>query len=167
MLDAQQDWYWGPRYILRPNGEVAFTGSFSEFKQNYTTTQKIIDRLKAQFEKSYILKATLYKEIPFNSDDVKVFVAIVDRARTIFEARYPGSEFYVLFWDRFYDDNLTEDREELLRSLGDKGIRVRLVSNIIQDNSIAKYSIAKRDWHPNAFANKLVAEYVINNILKE
>jgi hypothetical protein len=152
---------YGPRYVLNPNGQVIFVGRFIDNKND---ENGMIARIIDQFKKSFVLKATLFKERSINSDDVNLFVAIVDRAKTILEARYPGIKFYVLFWDKFYDEKETENREKLLRGLYHRGIRVHLISNVLKDNEKSKYIIEK-DGHPNAFANELIAEYVINNIL--
>jgi hypothetical protein len=181
--------YWdkdGPRYILNQNGEVIFTGRFSDNspRKNDLAT-KGIDQLK----KSLILEKIFFKIRSINND-IDLFVAIVDKAKTIFENRYPGSKFYVLFWDKKYRsenceklldglynkgirvpliNNVLQDKncEKLLDGLYNKGIRVHLISNVLQDNDKMIYRISEYDRHPNAFANKLIAEYVINNILEQ
>ncbi len=147
----------GPRYTLNQNGEVILTGRFVDYEKSF------ISWIKKRLRKSYILRETILKENPFSSDNISLFVSIVDRARTIFENRYPGSQFYVLFWDKFVDQGGIGDREKVLHALDEKGIRAHLISNILQ-NDKSEYLI-KLDGHPNAFANKLIAEYVIDNIL--
>jgi hypothetical protein len=113
----------GPRYILNQNGEVIFTGRFIDHKIDENgMIAKIINQLK----KSLILKTALFKARSTNSDDINLFVAIVDKAWTIFEARYPGSKFYVLFWNKFDDKKGTENGKKLMQGLYNKGIRVYL-----------------------------------------
>ena len=141
--------YSSPRYVLNQYGDVVFTGRFGD---------GIIRKALWSLKKSHILEHTLFNS-SITTDDIDLFVAIIDNAKHIVESRYPGSEFHVLYWDRPLDSK----NIDVLRKLHDKTINVHLISRILKDE-MCKYTIP-RDGHPNAYANKLIAEYVTKNIL--
>jgi hypothetical protein len=93
--------------------------------------------------------------------DVELLVAIVARARDLFESRFPGARFHVIAWD--HGDAGTRG---LLDALSSRGLRLHRVADAVPD-------IAKRprryhiplDTHPNARAHRALASYVVNALL--
>jgi hypothetical protein len=159
--------YHGPKYILGKNGEVIFAGHFDDGKM---ITQKII---------KYLNKSKIYRDIIGNrrfsdqqrDSDIDLFVGIVFASKRDFERLYPGGKFHVIFWDnRFEKDEKPEKVSGWLRaikSLKDRGVAVHLTSEIIPDYQMnrSKYSISPYEGHPNALTNRIMAEYVVHNIL--
>jgi hypothetical protein len=151
----------GPKYILNKDGEAVYAGYFD--------SEKIISpkRIENQLLKSAIFQKIWWKyhgngRKPTNSDDIELFLGIVDKARRVFEARYPGSEFRVLFWDYSNNDNYSK----VIRGLNKRGVRVDLVSQILPDINSNAYTIGE-DPHPNRSAYEIIAEYVANKIVNK
>jgi hypothetical protein len=89
---------------------------------------------------------------------------ILHEARRMALADYPGAEFHVLLWD---EDNA--DNRAIRDGLRQRGITVHLMSDILPnyraDDLNEEYRIHARDAHPNARANKLIARYIVGEIL--
>jgi hypothetical protein len=76
--------------------------------------------------------------------------------------------FHVIFWDT--EDHCPRDIcQSILEGLRDKRIRVHLISNILPEynKNKTKYTIGLGDKHPNALAHGLIAQYVVENILRK
>jgi hypothetical protein len=157
--------YHGPRYVLGKNKEAIFAGNFDDI-----TLPKII--LK------YLNQSLIYRDLIgnrrfFNRDkDIELFIGIVSAAKNNFEKLYPNGKFQIIFWDNSF---LAHEKPEeiiewmnVLRYFKDKGINVHLISNILPDyqNNRLKYDISPYDKHPNVLAHRLIAEYIVKNILK-
>ncbi|MGE5444432.1 MAG: hypothetical protein ACM3SR_07500, partial [Ignavibacteriales bacterium] len=159
--------YHGPKYILGKNGEVMFAGNFDDGK---IIPQIIIKDLN---------KSLIYRDVIGNrrfigrDKDIDLFVAIVYASKRRFEKLYPGGKFHVIFWEnRFIKYEKPYKILEWLRALKylkDRGVAVHLTSEIFPDYQLSgdKYKLSHYDGHPNALANQIIAEYVIDNILKK
>ena len=101
---------------------------------------------------------------PSNEDNnVKLFGAMVLKAKKILLSKYPKSEFHVIFWG--YGTPLCLKMEEELRK---NNITTHLVSDISPDiiMNLKKYCILYPfEQHPNYRANKLIANYIVNTII--
>jgi hypothetical protein len=151
---------YGPRYVLENDGHVRLAGRLDDARNNIITTV-----VMEQLQKSLLVQI-INKRI--SSSDVALFLGIVDSSRNIFEHRYTGSMFHVIFWDT--EDHCPRDIcQAILEGFRDKRIRVHLISNILPEynKNKAKYTIGLGDKHPNALAHGLIAKYVIENILSE
>jgi hypothetical protein len=98
--------------------------------------------------------------------DLDLYLAILSEARRVALADYPHSEFHVLWWD---EDDV--DNKAISDGLRQRGITVHLMSEILPnyqaDDLNAIYRIHERDPHPNALANELIAQYVVEEILAQ
>jgi hypothetical protein len=142
----------GPRYVLSEDKKVRFAGDFSDYKLN------------KPFDDSLIYQ-NIRQNWANNRPEVDLFLGIVARSRDIIEARYPSSEFHVLLWD----NKASPDKETVLRELEAQGIPLHHISAIIPDidEHPAIYRLAfPYDWHPSARAYELIAEYVVNEIIR-
>jgi hypothetical protein len=159
----------GPRYALASDG-VTYVGQFDP--DDHT----IGGRLKDALIKSRILKHMIFARP--DSDDVDLFIAIVDKARTRFETLFPGSEFHVLFWD----ETENKHNRKVLDAFRARKIRVHLMTEIFQNIDRIRfinwgvqmtsdgidqmqYVISKYDRHPSALANQIIADYVATRII--
>jgi len=143
----------GPKYILNKDGEAVYKGHF-----DYEKIVLLEKRLTRQFHKALIYKKIWKKYFaikpgPINDDDVDLYISIVDNAKKIIEARYPGSQFHVIFWDYGKNENTTK----VIRGFQRKGIRVHLISHINPDifNKLERYHLGF-DTHPNSLAYLLL-----------
>lgn len=151
---------WGEqaaKYVLGENGEVIYQGSFQD---NSVVPRQVVSQLK----KSSIYRYFIERHRPINSDDIDLFIGIVDRSRKIIETRYPDCEFHVLLW--YHED---KNSEEILKGLKRKRIRTHLISDIlpgINGERSAEYEISKYDRHPSTLAHEMIADYVVSQIIK-
>jgi hypothetical protein len=147
----------GPRYILDENGQVVFTGHFNDYKG-------INSKLTSLLQRSAIISKIPSK---YSEEEINLFIAIIAKSRELFERNYQDAEFHVIFWDNEWH-NVRGELDRVLQGLQAREIRVHLISNILPDYNVnsAKYLIDS-DWHPNALAHRLIADYVVKNILKK
>jgi hypothetical protein len=156
----------GPRYILKDDGNVVFTGHFDDDEKKWKNNHVVLSKIKAKLKKSAILTKTIFRKRSLKSSDVDLFIAIVDRARKIFEMRNLGNKFYVIYWDIYSEDYIQKVQKEILKGFYIKGIRVYLISDIMTHSDYyLKYRISPHDGHPNKIAHKIIADWVLTKIL--
>ena len=159
----------GSRYALNPDGSLLSKGHFDDLGEGWKREHFILSKMKSQLNKSAIV-GSLRRKRTLKSDDIALFVAIVDNARKIFEMSYPGSRFYVIYWDAIFTDR-EEIRlhREVLSGLKNKAIEVYLISRILPKLSQNKmeYLISPYDAHPNSKAYQIIADYVLDNIFSK
>jgi len=136
----------------------------------------MLAKMRALLSKSEILSATILSKTTraVSRNDIDLFVAIVGKARTKFEKRYPDGKFCVIYWDVIFNTD-NEDRigkqdkinEEVLEGLRNVGIKLYRISDILLNYNDKRltYSIDAHDLHPNRTAHRILAEYVISNML--
>lgn len=142
----------GPYYEIDDNGDIVYKNKFSESDQ--------VDQLNNDISDNIILKY-LYKSMIFRKIAPRVvltlnrnsnmdrYLAIIEKARTIFETRYPGSELYIILWD---DPKFSNISVSLIhKSLLERGIKVFLVSDMLPDfrNNPEPYRLNPNDRHPS------------------
>ena len=144
------------------------TGSFKDFEKQWERKHIILSKINRQLKKSEIANKTIFRRKSVKKSDINLFVEIVDRSRKIFLSLYPGSKFYVIYWDVIFNDSKIEEiNNAVLKEFRVKGIRVYLISEILKDYKDKKleYSISQYDLHPNKKAYQIIADYVVANIL--
>ncbi len=156
-----------PHYEIDKNDKLYHAGYFDdEFER-----PPLKSRIYAILSNSYILKK-IHKPFAYNmkrlqnEDDLKRYIKIVVKSRDLFELQNPGSEFHVIFWplkDAFNNDEVLE---KTLSQLKSHNIRIHLVSDILPEyyQNNPYYQIAF-DSHPTPYANNLLAEYILKNII--
>lgn len=162
----------GPRYILNDGEELIFAGKMSDIhKEGTWRTNPLVSKwywvALAQLRKSSILKRAFFEKWSISDKDIDLYVALVDRARALFESRYPDGEFHVIFWDVKLGKGQSKYDDKVLKRLYSKAIRVHLISKALPgyDNNVLQYVISVHDHHPNALTHSLIAKYVVENIL--
>ena len=152
----------GPRFILNKNGEVERDGNFGD--RSLIPSNFITIKIQKNLQKSLILEKIFFKPRPINQDDTDLLVGIVDRFNDTFKTDYPDSEFHIIFWNT--DDAM--NKQEIIKGLKAHNLKIHLINDIIPnyDNNSSRYQISKYDSHPNALANKKIADYITRNILK-
>jgi hypothetical protein len=164
-LRDRVDLHHGPQYTLESNGQVSYQGQFGS---NPSAREKLERALS---------KSSLYRKLAggnaiysrsYRPEDVTLFLAIVDSARARVKSTYPDSEFHVLFWGNDVLDEGGTLAKEMLKGLGDKGLTVHRVNDILpgSDQFKAEYFLGGFDLHPNPGANERIADYVVRSILK-
>lgn len=153
---------YGPRYIVGTHSRAVYGGSFNDHRI-------VLSRKKvwAQLEKSFIVRRLLQllRSMKITAEDINLLVAIVDRSRELFENRFPGTEFHVIFWDKQGDRHA----EDIVVKLKEKQIMVHPVSDILPDyhSDPSKYVLSEHDSHPNPSAHAAVADYISSEIVEK
>ncbi|MEQ1855828.1 MAG: hypothetical protein ABL963_05105 [Longimicrobiales bacterium] len=146
----------GPKYQL-VGDELEYAGHFDDRPTRTRVEREIrksllFDRVWSEFED------------PDTEEDAALFGRVVSESARLIGERYPGSEFHVLFWDRF--DNAAEIGA--LAALDREGITTHRVSEIIPNYDVerAKYEISVYDNHPSPLAYRLVSEFVVEELIE-
>ncbi len=154
-----------PHYKLDPNGEVFYVGHFDDY---HIIPQRVKQKLINKFQ---IYKKIVQSEKPFRDGDIESFLGIVNASKTKFEAQYPQSTFYIIWWD-WWNLKINKNKrynEKILEALKNMKIQVYLISDILPDfnNYRLTYQVSPYDSHPNSLAHQIIAKYIIDNILDE
>lgn len=151
----------GPRYILLEDGSVKYSGHFDDDKIDGGIRPKI----RNEMNKSLLYDKYFNRKEPVSRANIDLFVGIIDKSKRLLEEHYPGLKFHMILWD-----NPEKNRELIIDLLNEKDIPIHLIEKILPDYSEnkSKYAIVPHyDYHPNARANELIADYIITNFLKE
>ncbi len=143
----------GPRYLLDANGMVKHVGKFKEIRT-------VADQLK-----SFLRKSTTYRQIfegydDIGRDELALFAAVVEASKAKCELLFPGSEFYVLFWN-----GGKQLHKRMISVLNNRGIKVLLIYDILPEKKARAYRLHKYDSHPKPLAYELIAKYLVDNVL--
>jgi hypothetical protein len=141
----------GPRFVLRPSGEVVRDGNFGDggFSDWF---QRLLGGSTAAMR--------LLGDPPATELDVDLLHHIVHDARDRLRARFPAVEFHVLYWDIGGPELFTNEAETA-------GIPVHRLSKLLTNNpaELERTYQIKYDGHPNARTHAIIADYVVNQIL--
>ena len=147
---------WGqkaPRYLLN-NGRPELRGTFEE---SATTAQRWRHLRLKESEKSALGRRLLkYRTRP---EDVDLWIQLLKASRAEFQAKYPETEFHVVFLN--YGGPSTPAIE---RALKESDLQYHLVFEKLPDFSKDKYMIPI-DRHPNALGAQALAEYMLSEVL--
>jgi hypothetical protein len=158
----------GPRYVLGTDGNVSYRGQFG-------VNQSRAEKIRSQLEKSLFYRKLVGGDAiylrRYNGSDVKLYLAIVDSARTLAKKLYPESEFHIMAWG---NDPLDRDEDGVLRTqmiegLINKGLLVHRVNDVLpgSDDNKPEYFMGEFSLHPTAATNERIAAYIVHDILKQ
>jgi len=145
-----------PKYILNKNGEAEFAGNYTPEKEPTLIMKRIKEsQLAGLFQKQQV-----------DTTDIRLFSEIIKKSQKLLQQKYPNSEFHIIFHDVPYWKISTC----ICNSLNLPGIKLHKISDIIPDyySNNSKYVIRlPYETHPNAKTNEILANYVLNNIVKK
>ena len=150
----------GPKYMLHADGSVKYGGHFDDIKIDRGNS-----KIRKQLKKSSIYKKYIDRKESISRADIDLFIAIINKSKRLLEVRFPGLKFHMILWDI-----PEKNRKLIIRLLKERHVPLHLIEKILPDYSENKsiYAIIPPyDKHPNALANKLIADYIITHILKE
>jgi hypothetical protein len=144
----------GPSYALQPDGTVKFVGQM----QSVWGVYAIAIANRSVFLRTY---ATLPLLTGFSPDAVPLYVALVRQTAAMAKEKY-GAKFIILFWDA--PGNRLSDN--ILAAFDKAHIAYVRISSILPGyaEDSAKYRVSHFDEHPNALADRLIAEYLIHHL---
>lgn len=147
----------GPCYQLNGSGEAVHRGRFFEVAASQPETGPWRKALARSAIGRRFLDLTHRRT---RKNQAARMAAIVDRARSIFEAGRPDAEFHVIFWN---DAGRMSDRIEA--DLRSRGIRLHRITDILPGiHTRPEDWLITDDGHPNARAHRRIAAYVVNRI---
>jgi hypothetical protein len=155
----------GPKYVLDQDGGVSLNGRFED-NDDYAEDRTLLDLLGTQ-----IFKSMIYQQIvqgtylhKHSQEELDLYLGIVDEAGNAVRAEFPAAAFHVLWWD---DGSL--DNQAVSQGLEERDITVHLMSDILPsyrpDEFNEMYRLHETDPHPNALANELLAQYLLDEVL--
>jgi hypothetical protein len=151
-----------PRYQLDELGHVQLAG---KFENPLPTTSVAAAALRRQFSKSAIYRLLAAAQPKVSHDDIRLALAIIGRSRQLLMEQYPGLQFHVLLWEVWEPDhNIYQELRDGLRNMG---ISTHSVWNVLPEFHFrfSKYSLGATDWHPNALADRLLANYLLTKVV--
>ena len=139
----------GPKYLFDGNGSLEQVGVFNPG----------LSKLQNYLSKSALLQRIFFPEPRFTQEDFDLYLAMVVKSRDLFEKRYDGT-FYCLLWEEeTADKNLYEKIVEGLKKNNIEVIEVKDILPGYEENK-AKY-LFPVDGHPNALAHELISDYLV------
>lgn len=143
----------GPKYKVGKDGQVYYSGHFDD------------NRLaRYLYYKSAFYRKIVTFDLPLTSRDKKLFTSVMIRSKQLLTEKYPGSEFHMILWD------WSEGKDKaVFDELENKGIYIHNIEDILPGHSKLnmKFKLSKFDKHPNPLAYRIIAEYVVKNIIKK
>lgn len=169
-----------PRYLKTESGRVIAEGNFdsvvdesrySSIEQFWRANGLIGSAVSTTLRKSFVYNKLVSPFRHLSGDDVQLFLAITAQSRDAAALQYPGSEFHVLLWDNmFRQRDFLRFLPQVLDGFKKLDISVHRLSEIIPDYDGSapntKYELHEQDSHPNAFTHRLIADYVVKEILR-
>ena len=132
----------GPHYEIGSDGEPVFRGPFSADR-----------RLRAigLLNRSYLLREIIRTRLG-GEDDVRLYVALIERTAHLFRERHGGPFLAVLWGERRYRSYA--DAAERLRA---RGIDVKTIQEIVPDFETLRPELELLDGHPSREGHARVA----------
>jgi hypothetical protein len=156
-----------PRYVLGADGTVHQEGFFEDRKP-LAERLGLGRRVTGQLDKSAVWRLLSMGESRVTEDDVRLYFAMVRRSQELLAIQYPGIQFRIILWP---NQNVPQERaiyEKMRDGFRRMEIPVDLVEDILPgyNTNREKFQISPTDDHPNALANRLIAQYLLNQIAK-
>jgi hypothetical protein len=158
---------YGPRYALTPAGDLVYRGTSPPPTGETPEGSALWANVAWQLSKARLWRVITERQTPPGSlADLRLYLALVRRARDLFAERYPRAEFHVLAWSigGFYAGNFETFRDSLARIVP----AVHEVRSVLTgyDSAPVPHQIDRMDAHPNARAYDLLARFVVDSILR-
>ena len=169
-----------PRYRRADGGRVVPDGHLDTFVDitRFSTVERFWrtwgppgEAISQTLRKSLIYDFFVQPLRNLSSEDVRFFLDVVLQARDEAARQYPNSEFHIILWDNmFVKHDYLQFLPQVLEELRNQHVRTHLITDIIPDYDASapnsKYDIHRYDSHPNHFTYRLIASYVVKNILQ-
>jgi hypothetical protein len=159
---------WGqhaPRYVLDADGTVHQAGHF-ENRQSLALRLGLGQRIEGQLNKSAMWRMLSMGDSRITDDDIRLYFAVVRRSKELLEAQYPGIQFRVILWPNQHVSQQRATYEKLRDGFRKMSIPVDLVEDILPGYSVDRspFILSSADHHPNALADRLLAQQVLHEI---
>lgn len=184
-------WGWhAPRYVLDAHGSVQRAGDFEDHKPlaerlGFTSLCKcgecpdcesrepLAERLRLapvirQLNKSALWQRVWNGDSRINDEDIRLYLAVVRRSQELLSAQYPGIQFHVILWPNEPDRQERYAYGKMVEGFRQMGISLHLVEDVLPRYRADRspYIISPVDHHPSALADRLLAKFVLEKILR-
>jgi hypothetical protein len=169
LTDTDPKNYLGPHYELNKNGEIVSVSSI----------KYIWPRIKIKLYKSYLYRTIDQRvrskirsgsNIKLQQTEIETFAAILEKSKHLLELKYPGIEFHVLFWNIREGDYSETFSNEILKTLIRRGLKTHQIASLIKPEDYSDtargYKIP-HDVHPTALSYRIIADYVVKEIINK
>ncbi len=149
-----------PKFYLASDGHPKYAGNFDDY---------LMYRISRYFlERSAVYTKFFQNYYHFTNKGIDLYLAVVIESKRKLLQKYPGMEFHVLYWISRAGTRKTLD-EYIVSKFREEGIKVHLVEDILPGffTDGLKYQISANEPHPSFLANRMLADYVVQNILKK
>lgn len=164
-LRDRVDLHRGPQYSMAGEGKISYQGQFGD---NLSTRRKI----EAMLSRSSLFRRlaggnAMYTRA-FRQDDLDLYFAVVENARSRMRGMYPQSEMHILFWGGDSLDTQGALRDLVLMGLKDRGFPIHRIDEILPgaDQFKAEYFLRGFDPHPNSATNERIARYLTTRVVR-
>lgn len=126
---------------------------------------RVTDRVENQLSKSQVYDRLFdrTREIEGTTpEDVELLLAIVEATKRVVIESY-GAKFHVLMWE----DKKHRHFDTLVKGVRDRQIDITLVNSEILPPDFDHTIRRPIENHPNSEANKIIAEFVLNEIVRQ
>lgn len=149
--------HWGkdfPSFVLDDSGNLVNEGSFI---QSHPIRQKVYSLL----DKSKLL-STIGLDFPFfmGKKNIELVAKLMDQSSKEFKKKFPGSEFYIVFYPR---DCATQSAQSLIPYLKKYDIKYILCPDLF-DGKLPADKLTVDGGHPTAEANKILAGWIAKEL---
>jgi hypothetical protein len=154
-----------PRYVRDEDGKVHQAGNFENLRP-LALRLGLNRHVVGQLDKSALWRMFTMGDSRVTDDDVRLYFAIVRRSQELLTAEYPGIQFRVILYPTQQTWQQRAIYEKLREGFGRMGIPVDLVEDILPGYNAdqSKFILSAVDTHPNALANRLLAQHVLTKI---
>jgi hypothetical protein len=153
----------GPRYQLSGDGTPRLIGRFDDKKES----SRLVEAVRRQAVKSAMYRKLQNRTPEFLEEDTRLMVAIIRKSSDLLAEEFPGIKFHVIMWVVGTDDQDLYPKVQV--ALRHANISVHRVEDILPGYTVSarspKYVLSPSDLHPNALANRLLADYVLTTII--
>lgn len=153
-----------PRYVLDADGTLHRAGYFEDH-QPLALRLGLGRRVAALLDKSAMWQRFTAADSHVTDEDIRLYLAMVRRSQELLTAQYPGIQFRVILWP----GHSVEQRsiyEKMRAGFLGMGIPVDLVEDILPGyrTNEARFTLSPGDTHPNALADRLLAQHILHQI---
>jgi len=161
-------WGWhAPRFVMAADGSVHQDGNY-EGKVPLAIRIGLGNRIAKQLDKSAMWRALSKSDSNVTDDDYRLYFAIVMRSKELLHNQYPQTQFRVLLWP----PTLPQERaayDKIRERFRQMGIPVDLVAAALPNYGTRElnYLLSPTDRHPNALANRLLAQHILETVARQ
>lgn len=162
---------WGnhaPRYVLDHDGKLHQDGYYQDRKDLPMRLGLGRDSvLRGQLNKSALVRVISKRDEAVTDDDIRLYFSVVSRAQELLKQQYPNIQFRVILHPAQIGEPDRPIYEKLRDGFRQRDIPLDVVEDILPGYKTdrSQYILNARDAHPSAFSNRLMAQYVLNDVL--